>query len=390
MKHESVGTTDSSGAQAFRVQALACVFGQRQPKGWTLNTCSARHEQLHRVNSMVPARLLSSFLLIVCLLSNAISQTPVDQDDVIRVDTDLTNLLFIATDKQNRFITSLKEEDLRLTEDGVPQKILTFQRETERPLSLAFLIDVSASEERTLPLEKAAARSFIETVLQSSKDQAAIIPFTGSAFLEQGLTRDVLSIYRALERVEVALPTYLGSGRAISGIATGPGMKATPPEGTTAIWDAVALTASQVLAQSVGQRRRAIILLTDGQDTTSRLTRSEAIKRALDAETVIYAIGIGDSKAEGVDQGGLKTVAAATGGRAFFPKRETDLKAAFAEIEEELRSQYLVAYSSTNKQRDGVYRQMRLEVISPEFAKEKLKLRYRPGYFPKPVSSQNR
>jgi Ca-activated chloride channel family protein len=316
------------------------------------------------------------------------SQTPVAQDDVIIVDTDLTNLLVTAADKQNRFITTLKEEDLRLTEDGVAQKILTFQRETDRPLSLAFLIDVSVSEQRTLPQEKGAARTFIETVIQSRKDQAAIVPFTGSAFLEQGLTRDVLSIYRALDRVEVALPTYLGSGQALSGIASGPGMKATPPEGTTAIWDAVALTSSEVLGKSVGQRRRAIILLTDGQDTTSRLTRKEAISRALEAETIIYAIGIGDSKFEGINRDELKAVAAATGGRAFFPKRETDLRTAFAEIEAELRSQYLIAYSSSNKNRDGAYRQMRLEVINPELAKEKLSLRYRPGYFAKRSGSE--
>ena len=85
-----------------------------------------------------------------------------------------------------------------------------------RPLSIAFLIDVSISEARTLPQEKAAARAFIEAIIESSKDQAAIIPFTGSAFLEQGLTRDVLGVYRALESVEVANPAYLGSGRAIS------------------------------------------------------------------------------------------------------------------------------------------------------------------------------
>jgi VWFA-related protein len=167
-------------------------------------------------------------------------------------------------------------------------------------------------------------------------------------------------------------------------------MKAPPREGTTAIWDAIALTASEVLAQSVGQRRRAIILLTDGQDTTSRLLRTEAVNRALEAETVIYAIGIGDSKYEGVNHDGLKAVTAATGGRAFFPKRETDLKTAFAEIEQELRSQYLIAYSSSNKKRDGAYRQMRLEVTSPELKKEQLKLRYRPGYFAKPLLTEVR
>lgn len=361
-----------------------------------------------------------SLLLIVSVLCgalarNSFAQTPTNQDDdVIRVETDLTNLFFTATNKQKGFVTTLREEDVRLTEDGVPQKLLTFQRETDRPLAIAFLIDVSASEERTLPQEKAAARAFIETIIQSSKDQAAIIPFTGSAFLEQGLTRDVFSIYRALERVEVAMPAYLGSGRPISGIASGPGMKATPPEGSTAIWDAIALTASEVLARNSdsrmagqggpylqgqrtaqsqtgqshvpNQRRRAIILLTDGFDTTSRLPRSEAINRALEAETVIYAIGIGDSKYEGVNRDALNAVAAGTGGRAFFPKRETDLRNAFAEIEQELRSQYLVAYSSTNKNRDGSYRQMHIDITNPELQKDQLKLRHRPGYFAKPLT----
>lgn len=365
-----------------------------------------------------------ALFLIVSVLCGAVAlnssaQTPSDQDDdVIRVETDLTNLFFTATNKQRAFVTTLREEDVRLTEDGVAQKILTFQRETDRPLAIAFLIDVSASEERTLPQEKAAARAFIETIIHSSRDQAAIIPFTGSAFLEQGLTRDVFSIYRALERVEVAMPAYLGSGRPISGIASGPGMKATPPEGSTAIWDAIALTASEVLARNSDprmtgqdgpdrqvqrtaqshagqnqvptQRRRAIILLTDGVDSTSRLPKSEAINRALDAETVIYAIGIGDSKYAGVNRDDLNAVATGTGGRAFFPKREMDLRNAFAEIEQELRSQYLIAYSSTNKKRNGAYRQMHIEVTNPELEKEQLKLRHRPGYFAKPQQNRQR
>jgi Ca-activated chloride channel family protein len=358
---------------------------------------------------------LISFLLILLMYGArgpvVSTQTRTDQDDdVIRVDADLTNLFFTATNKQKAFVTTLAEDDLRLTEDGVQQTIVTFQRETDRPLAIAFLIDISISEERTLPREKAAARTFIESVIQSNKDQAAIIPFTGSAFLEQGLTRDVFKIYRALERVEVAAPAYLGSGPPISGIVSGPGMKAPPREGTTAIWEAIALTASEVLARNIdqqlpdrvtprsrslrdeakaaqNQRRRAIILLTDGHDTSSRLTQSEAIKRALDAETVIYAIGIGDDKYEGVDRDAVNAVAAATGGRAFFPKREADLKNAFAEIEQELRSQYLIAYSSTNKNRDGGYREMRIEVTNPGLQKEQLKLRHRPGYFAKSTSS---
>lgn len=336
-------------------------------------------------------RVLSGFLCF-CLAIAVCAQAPVEQDpDIIRVDTDLTNLLFTASDKNNRFITTLRQEDLRLMEDGVAQTIVTFQRETDRPLAIAFLIDVSISQERTLSQEKAATRAFIETVIKSNKDQAAMLAFTHAAFLEQDLTRDVLSLYRALERVDVAMPSYPGGGPALTGIASGPGMLAPPREGTTAIWEAIVLTNARVLAprsgaQAENQRRRAIILLTDGFDTSSRLKRSEAIESALAAEAVIYAIGIGDGKYSGVDKDALKVVAQSTGGRAFFPKKEVDLKKAFGEIEQELRSQYLIAYASSNKRRDGSYRQMRLEITDPLLQKQKLQLRYRPGYFARPLN----
>jgi len=312
-----------------------------------------------------------------------------DPEDVIRTETDVTNVLLTATDKQKRLVTTLREEDLRVLEDGVPQKLFTFQRETDRPLSIAFLIDVSASEERTLPSEKAAVRTFIETIIRSNKDHAAIIPFTDYAYLEQDLTSNVLGVYQALEQVEVALPSYLGRGRRIAGISSSPGGIAEPNEGTTAIWDAITVTAREILTRGQGQRRRAVILLTDGQDTSSRMTRSDAIDTALEAETVIYVIGIGDSKYEGINKGALETVAERTGGRAFFPKKNTDLTSAFVEIEKELRSQYLLAYSSTNKNRNGAFRQTRIEITNAELQKEKLKLRYRPGYFAKPLKSGN-
>ncbi len=326
--------------------------------------------------------------LIVTLFFNVLAQTPGQDVDVIRTETDLTNLLFTTTDKNNRYITTLKESDIRVLEDGVPQTLFTFQQETDRPLAIAFLIDVSISEERTLPDEKAAARTFIENVIRSTKDQAAIIPFEGYAHLEQPLTRDVISIYRALEGVEVAFPSYLGSAPPISGVASGPGTIRPPQEGSTAIWDSVAVTCRQVMAKSPGQRRRAIILLTDGRDTSSRLLRSTAIDQAIQLETVIYAIGIGDKRYEGVDKSALNNVAERTGGRAFFPKKEDDLKAAFAEIEQELRSQYLVAYSSTNKKRDGSFRKMTIEITNPEVRNQQLRLRYRPGYFAKAMSGQ--
>jgi VWFA-related protein len=324
------------------------------------------------------------FVLIGLLIwSGQVRSQTVDQDDVVRVESELTNLPFTVTDKQRRFVTTLRAEDLRVLEDGVPQTLFTFQQETDRPLAIAFLIDVSASQEETLPNEKSAARLFIENVVKSNRDQVAIVPFTGSAYLEQALTRDVLTTYRVLQGVEIAAPGYLGSGKPLTGIATGPRLPATPPEGSTAIWDAVALTANNVLTKSQGQRRRAIILLTDGIDTTSRLSLKDAVNSALAAETVVYSIGIGNSKLEGVYHDPLKDIAERTGGRAFFPDKKFDLNAAFAEIERELRTQYLIAYSSSNKNRDGAYRKIAIEITNPELRKQNLRLRHRPGYFAK-------
>ena len=326
--------------------------------------------------------MLKISIALLLLVIPLAAQTP-DQDDVIRVDTDVTNLPFTAMDGDHRFITSLNSNDVRVLEDGVQQKLFTFQRETDRPLALAFLIDVSRSQEKTLPDEKAAVRTFMENVVQSNKDEVAIIPFTGLAYLELEMTRDMLSAYRVLQTVEIGVPAYYGSGRPLGGISTGPGMPAPPEEGMTSIRDAIALTADDVLARVQGLRRRAMILLTDGLDTSSRLGKKEAIERTLQAEAVIYVIGIGDTSVmgEGINKGVLRDLAERTGGRAFFPRNESDLRTSFAEIEKELRTQYLLAYSSTNKKRDGNYRKITLELLNSDLKKQKVQLRYRPGYF---------
>ena len=321
-------------------------------------------------------------VLMLLLYAPTLCAQNVDQDDVIRVETDVTNLPFTAMDKEHRFVTTLRAEDLRVLEDGVPQKLFTFQQETDRPLAIAFLIDVSFSQESTLPAEKAAVRTFIEKVVQSNRDQVALIPFTGFAYLEQPMTRDLLSVYRVLQTIEVAAPAYLGSGKPLTGIVTGPGRPGPPDPASTAIWDAVALTSNNVLANAAGLRRRAIILLSDGINTSSILSQKEAINRVLAAEGVVYTIGVG-SERDGLDRNALRDLAERTGGRAFFPNKKFDLNAAFAEIERELRTQYLLAYSSTNKNRDGSYRKITIELTNPELKKEKLEIRHRPGYFAK-------
>jgi Ca-activated chloride channel family protein len=301
-------------------------------------------------------------------------------DEVVRVETDLTNILFTAVDKQKRFITELKQDDIRVTEDGQPQEIFTFARQTDLPLSLAILIDTSISEERTLPIEKAAASSFVDAVLRPDKDEMAVISFTGESTLEQGLTGSAARVRRALDRVEFVPPSgYIGNGQ----IAGTPPISGTnqQTQGSTAIWDAIWVTADEVLSQTSDKTRRAIILLTDGQDTSSQKKLDAAIDRAVKADAVIYAIGIGDEYYGGVNKGTLRKVSERTGGRAFFPEDESELRTAFAQIQLELRSQYLVAYSPTNKNRDGSFRRVQIEIVNPELRKQTARLTYRQGYF---------
>jgi len=309
-------------------------------------------------------------------------EMPQDSDEVVRVETNLTSIFFTAADKNKRFISTLKKEDVRVLEDGQTQEIFTFQQNTDLPLSAAILIDCSASEERTLPDEKAAARSFLEAVLRPGKDEAAIVSFTGEVTLEQGFTGSLERLRRAIDRVDFVPPAgYIGGGIVVGG---------TPPisdtnqalAGSTAIWDAVWATSNELLQDSADNSRRAIILLTDGEDTISQVKMHDAIERAQKADALIYTIGIGDSYNFGVNEGALRKIAEQTGGRAYFPHSERELREAFAQIQRDLREQYLLAYSPLNKSRDGSYRRIQIEITNPDLRKQ-LKLNYRAGYFAK-------
>jgi Ca-activated chloride channel family protein len=312
---------------------------------------------------------------------------PQDSDDVVRVETNLTSVFFTAADSNKRFVNNLKKEDIRILEDGQPQEIFTFQQNLELPLSIAILIDTSRSEERTLPDEKSAARGFVEAVMRPDKDEAAVVSFTGEVTLEQGFTGNVDRLRRAIDRVEFVPPSgYIGGGVVVGG---------TPPisdtnqmlAGSTAIWDAVWACSNELLSISADNTRRTIILLTDGEDTSSRMKIHEAIERAQKADALVYAIGIGDSYQGGVDEGSLRRITEQTGGRAYFPRNESELRSAFGQIQRDLREQYLLAYSPSNKARDGSYRRIQIEIADPELRKQKLKLNYRPGYFAKGTDS---
>ncbi len=309
--------------------------------------------------------------------------TPVVDDEEIIIDTEVVNVLFTAQDKNRRLLTTLKQEDIKLIENGQPQEITYFARQVDLPLSLAILIDTSASQERTLPEEKEAAKSFLDSVVRPTKDEVAIISFTGETTLEQGMTNNISRLRRAVDRVQFVPPTgYVGGGVLVGG---------TPPisgrnqvtQGSTAIWDAIWVTGEDVLGPSPDKTRRAIVLLTDGVNTYGLKKINDAIQAALKAEAVVYAIGIGDNYYDGVDEGALRKISEKTGGRAFFPRDERQLREAFNQIQVEMRSQYLVAYEPSNQARDGSYRTIEVQLANPALQKDKVKLTHRQGYFAK-------
>jgi VWFA-related protein len=308
--------------------------------------------------------------------------TPAVDDEVLKIDTELVNILFTAQDRDRRLLTNLKQEDVRILEDGQPQEIFTFQRQTDLPLSISILIDTSVSQERTLPYLKEAAKSFIEAVVRPEKDEVSVLSFTGETTLEQDLTGNIARLRRAVDRVRYVPPAGTASGVLIG----------TPPisggnqraAGSTAIWDAVWVTSNEVLGRAPERTRRAIILLTDGINTYGSKKLEDAVQEAIRNDAIIYCVGIGDQYYGGIDEGALKKIAERTGGRAFIPRDdEGELRQAFSQIQTEMRSQYLLAYEPTNQKRDGSYRKIEIQLANPDLGKQKVKLTYKQGYFSK-------
>lgn len=304
-------------------------------------------------------------------------------EGVIKIDTEAVNVLFTAQDKDRRLLLTLKPEDVRILENGHSQEISAFSKQVDLPLSLAILIDTSVSQQRTLPEEKSAAISFLESVVRPAKDEVAVVSFTGESTLEQGMTNNLTRLRRAIDRVEFVPPSgYIGGG------VVAPG---TPPisgtnqaiVGSTAIWDSIWVTSAEVLGPAPEKTRRAIILLTDGVNTSGRKKLEEAVDAAIKAEAVIYSIGVGDDFYGGVNKGTLNKISEQTGGRAYFPKDEREMREAFKQIQEEMRSQYLLAYEPSNADKDGSYRKIEIQLVNPELIKQKIKITHRQGYFAK-------
>src|SRR6267143_1802312 len=238
----------------------------------------------------------SIVLLAALLLTVGVGKTPGQAQNALGPQTNEANILLTAVDKDGRFVNSMRVEDLRVLQDGVPQKVDGLQKISDRSLSLAILIDTSASQERVLPGQRLAANSFLDSVIRPDRDHVAIATFTGTLTIEQNLTNDLPTLRRAIARaVFVPPPGYVRGGLIVGPpppVSRTPGVSALG----TAVWDVVIDACANVLSQSPRETRRAIIVLTDGQDTTSRNRMSAAVDRAVRDDLAIYGIGIGDSK----------------------------------------------------------------------------------------------
>ena len=271
----------------------------------------------------------------------------------IGVQVDLVDLIFTATDKHGRFIKDLKKEDLRLLDEGKPPvRIEAFESESGLPLRVGLLIDASNSIRDRFRFEQDAAVEFLNQVVRPDSDQAFVIGFDSMSDLTQDYTADTEKLAR--------------------------GVRVLRPGGGTALHDAVYQACEKLgKAPLRGPSRRAIILLSDGDDNQSRHTREEAIEAALRAEVIVYVISTnitdGDKKGDKI----LMRYAEATGGRVFFPVRLEEVATAFSEIQDELRSQYVLAYKPQNSESDGHYRA--ISITAP--GRSNVKIRARKGYY---------
>src|SRR5512145_2679185 len=252
------------------------------------------------------SRLGPSLVIILVALSLSPSSSPKAQqkkqsqegrpqsqegaEPAIRLNTQLVNVLFSAADKQNRYVNDLTASDVKVLEDGKPQEIFTFKRESDLPLTMAILVDVSYSVASVLPQLTDAGARFVNSIIRPNKDKAAVVEFEGEATLVRDLTANAALLRRGLAEIARNAPPPRTSRMP-------PPIISASRKGGTSIFDSVIAACADLLAKEVG--RKTIILFTDGRDTTSFSDRTEAIEEALRAEVVLYAIGIGDPEVEG-------------------------------------------------------------------------------------------
>lgn len=271
----------------------------------------------------------------------------------IRARVNEVNVLFIATDKHGKFVRDLSQNDFSILDDHKPpQAILNFRRETDLPLHLGLLVDVSGSVDSRFDFEQTAATSFLQHTLRAGFDKAFVEGFNTHTQMAQDFTDNVSLLSASVHTLQDG--------------------------GGTALYDAVYRACKEKFLKDRPDRpvRKAIIIVSDGEDNQSEYSKAQAIEMAQRAEVIIYAISTDDSGLVMRGDKVLVQLAEATGGRAFFPFKMKDITHSYAAIEDELRSQYVVSYRPADFDADGRYRSIEISSL-----KKDLQVRARKGYF---------
>lgn len=277
-----------------------------------------------------------------------------DSLTTLRTTTNEVNVVFIVTDKRGHRITDLKKNDFSIVDDNKPPaEIRSFSAETNLPLQVGLLIDASNSVRDRFKFEQESAIEFLNQTIHPGKDRAFVVGFDVTPEVTQDFTDNTESLAHGVHDLR--------------------------PGGGTALYDALYFACRDKLLKAPKNTpvRRAIILLSDGDDNQSHVTREEAIEMAQRAEAIVYTISTNVSGTKGAGDKVLERIADATGGRAFFPFQLRDVSNDFAEIAEELRSQYAVSYKPADFRADGHYRT--IEIVAND--RKNFRVRARRGYY---------
>jgi len=319
-----------------------------------------------------PRALLALTLLAPPGLPQQKQKPAEDLPPPITVDVDVVNILASVHDKRGGLIGNLSKDDFTVVEDGKEQTIKYFERETELPLTIGLLVDVSRSQRNLIEIEREAAYQFFSQVLHK-KDMAFLISFGEDSELLQDFTGSARLLQKGLDQLRESAP--------VGGLHPGPVPTASNPRGTV-LFESVYLAANEKLTREVG--RKAIVLITDGVDQGSRITRDKAIEAAQRADAVIYSIYYSDPSAYGFGgfgfghpgDGDLRRMSDQTGGRVFRVDRKHTLPDVFKELQDEMRSQYAIGYTPLNAAKDGSFRKVEVRVRD-----KNLKVQARNGYY---------
>jgi VWFA-related protein len=317
-------------------------------------------------------RSISILLVAAMLLAPGVPVMLAQDDTTIKVEVQLVNILFNVRDKRGGLVGSLNKDDFTIFEDGKQQEVKYFNRETDLPLTIGLLIDVSASQGNLIDIERNAAYQFFGSVLRK-QDLAFLISFGSDAELLQDYTNSAALLRKGLEGLQV--------NSEVGGLHPGPVPTISQPRGTI-LYDAVYLAASDQLKGQVG--RKVLILITDGEDQGSRYKIAQAIEAAQRADAIIYGFYYVDRAFYyghgmvfgGVSDSELRRMAEETGGHNFHVDRKMTLQDAFSELQNEMRSQYAIGYTSTNATRDGTFRKIEIKTNNKDW-----KVQARKGYY---------